>query len=448
MRRFGIFLAASAALNIVLVALLLSPAHQNSPAGTEADPPPPASNGAGVKPQVVVRKQFFSWSELESPEYPVYISRLREIGCPEQTVRDIVIADVNQMFARRRAAEIPEPAQEWWRSEPGTNFLATATAKMQALEQERRALLTRLLGPDWASGGSPRTSLALNGPVLGELTPESRQAVQDIVTRALQRAQAYTNGLDGKPVDRAELARYEQQMRGELAKILTPAQLEEFLLRYSASADGLRNQLRGFQVTPDEFRKIFRVSDPLNQQIQLLSGSDAGSVAGRAALEKELQDAIKDALGPDRYQAYQLSKDPAYRDALALAQQAGASTNLVPGLYRLTQAFRQEQDRIRNDPNLTPEQKAEQLKNLDQQQQAMSNQLLGLATPDNQPVPATPPIPPVTPIVDVHAYSPGETVDQIAAKYGITSSDLMNANSNVNFNGLTRGTPINIPAKH
>ena len=201
-------------------------------------------------------------------------------------------------------------------------------------------------------------------------------------------------------------------------------------------------------MTPDEFRKIFRASDPLTQQIQILSGNDAGSVAARAALEKEVDDAIKDALGPDRYQAYQLSRDPAYRDAVALAQQAGASTNVVPGLYRLTQAFRQEQDRIRNDPNLTPEQKAEQLKNLEQQQQTLSNQLLGLAPPDNVPVPATPPIPPVTPIVDVHPYSPGETVDQIAAKYGITSADLLNANSNVNFNGLVRGTPINIPARH
>ena len=78
---------------------------------------------------------------------------------------------------------------------------------MQALEQERRALLARLLGPDWATAGSPQTSLALNGPVLGGLSPETRQAVQDIVTRALERARAYTSGLNGKPADPVELAR-------------------------------------------------------------------------------------------------------------------------------------------------------------------------------------------------------------------------------------------------
>jgi LysM repeat protein len=446
MRRFVILLVASAALNIVLAALLLSPERRNAPADVETNAPSPATDAARSKAQVVVRKQYFSWSELESPEYPVFISRLREIGCPEQTIRDIVIADVNQLFAHKRLAEVPEPAQEWWRSSPDTNFLAAAAAKTQALDLERRALLAKLLGPDWASGGAPRTALALNGPVLGELSPETRQSVQDIVTRALQRAQAYTNGLDGKPVDRAELARLEQQMRGELAKILTPAQLEEFLLRYSASADSLRNQLRGFQATPEEFRNLFRASDPIAQQLQLLSGDDAGTAASRATLQKQLEDALKNTLGPDRYQAYLLSQDPAYQDAVALAQKAGAPTNAIAGLYHVSQAFRQEQDRIRNDPTLTPDQKAQQLKNLDQQQLAMDNQLLGLAPPDNLPAPPVPPDTP--PVVAVHPYSPGETVDQIAAKYGISPTDLLNANTNVNFNGLVRGTPINIPGRH
>ena len=221
--------------------------------------------------------------------------------------------------------------------------------------------------------------------------------------------------------------------------------LEEFLLRYSASADSLRGQLRGFQITQDEFRKLFRVTDPITQQIQVLSATDPATAPGRTVLEKELADAIKNTLGPERYQAYQLSQDPAYRDALAVAQQAGAPTNLIPGLYRVSQAFLLEQDRIRNDPNLTPEQKAEQLKNLEQQQQSLNNQILGLTPPETPPAP---PVPPTPPIIQVHPYSPGETVDQIAAKYGISSADVLKANPNLNFNGLTKGTPINIPGRH
>jgi LysM repeat protein len=36
-------------------------------------------------------------------------------------------------------------------------------------------------------------------------------------------------------------------------------------------------------------------------------------------------------------------------------------------------------------------------------------------------------------------------VDQIAAKYGVSSAQILSANPNVNFGALRRGTSINIP---
>src|SRR5215472_15186888 len=94
----------------------------------------------------VIRRQFFSWHELESADYPTYIANLRDIGCPEQTIHDIIIAEVNSLFSRRRALEVVTPEQQWWRSEPDTNVVQTAADKARILEDERRALLTRLLG--------------------------------------------------------------------------------------------------------------------------------------------------------------------------------------------------------------------------------------------------------------------------------------------------------------
>src|SRR6266850_7173947 len=60
---------------------------------------PSATNPA--KTNVVVRRQFFSWRELESSDYSTYIANLRDIGCPEQTIRDIIVADVNQLYAQK-----------------------------------------------------------------------------------------------------------------------------------------------------------------------------------------------------------------------------------------------------------------------------------------------------------------------------------------------------------
>jgi hypothetical protein len=45
----------------------------------------------------------FHWNQLEVGGCREYISRLRHIGCPEPTIRDIMIGDVNRLYASRRA---------------------------------------------------------------------------------------------------------------------------------------------------------------------------------------------------------------------------------------------------------------------------------------------------------------------------------------------------------
>src|SRR4030095_686740 len=119
------------------------PAEKLSPqAAVEAGSNQPQSN-------VVVRRQFFSWSEVESSDYPTYIANLRQIGCLEQTIRDIIIADVNAFYSKRRATELVTSDQQWWRSEPDPAVVQAAIEKAAALETERRSLLTSLLGTNW-----------------------------------------------------------------------------------------------------------------------------------------------------------------------------------------------------------------------------------------------------------------------------------------------------------
>src|SRR6185436_17262704 len=143
--RWRVVALISLGVNLVVIALwvimaLLSTRHRPVDHAANANAAEP------TKTNLVVRRQFFSWREVESPDYPTYIANLRDIGCPEQTIRDIIIADVNGMFAKRRATEVVTPEQQWWVSQPDSNLLATATEKVRLLEDERRTLLARLLG--------------------------------------------------------------------------------------------------------------------------------------------------------------------------------------------------------------------------------------------------------------------------------------------------------------
>src|SRR2546425_92549 len=57
----------------------------------------------GVVPSSASTRPVFDWRQVESEDYRTYLANLRAIGCPEQTIRDIVGADVLQAFAGKRA---------------------------------------------------------------------------------------------------------------------------------------------------------------------------------------------------------------------------------------------------------------------------------------------------------------------------------------------------------
>jgi LysM repeat protein len=451
--RWRAFALISLGINLLLAALWLLSArhHALSPSGIAA------SIGLSQntdKPKVIVRRQFFSWQELESADYPTYIANLRDIGCPEQTIRDIVIADVNSLYSRIRATNIVTPEQQWWRSDIDTNILQTALEKGRAMDDERRALLTRLLGSNWEAGDivslprPSRTGLVLDGPVLGSLPQETKQSLQEVSSRSQDRLQTFLNAAraEGRTPSPSELARLRQQTRDELAKVLTPPQLEEFLLRYSQEANNLRSdlgELAYFNATPDEFRALFRATDTLDQRIQLLDGSDPNSVQGRAALDQERENAIRSVLGAKRYEQYQLLQDPLYRDAFATAQKAGIP-DAVQSLYEINLAAAAEQEDIQYDTTLTPEQKAISLKQLELQQLQANAVATGQSPPPDATTTSSSSSQQTPPRRTLVVRS-GDTASVISMIYGLPLSALQSANPGVDLNHLRPGAVLVIP---
>lgn len=404
---------------------------------------------AAARTNVVVRRQFFSWRELESQDYPTYIANLRYIGCPEQTIRDIIIADVNGLFARRRATEMVSSEQQWWRSEPDPEVVQAAAEKAAALEQERRSLLSSLLGVKWESGDMvslprpTRPGVVLDGPVLGILPAETKQALQDINARSEERVEAYVQAQlrEGKSPDPADLVKLRQQTREDLAKVLAPAQLEEYLLRFSQNANELRadlGQLKFFDATPDEFRSMFRATDTLDQRIASLNGKDPNSEQARKALEAERENALRIALGPRRYDEYRMLQDPLYRDAVETAQQAG-TPEAARLIYQGNLAAALEQTSIAANTNLTATQREIAAKQVELEQMTAN----ALATGQEPTASGPPPIP--SPPRRTYVMRPGDSLAVISLIYGLPPSAIRQANPNVNFRRLKPGDAIAIP---
>src|SRR6185436_834746 len=133
--------------------------------GSQPPPRPEVTTVTNTVKQIAVRKvnatNLFggfsgklSWSYIESTNYQTYIGNLRAIGCPEETVRDIIITDISKLFARRRAAlrAQTQPYKFWQAGDALQNDYGSnpdLQRRLQELDREQRTLVKQLLGVDY-----------------------------------------------------------------------------------------------------------------------------------------------------------------------------------------------------------------------------------------------------------------------------------------------------------
>jgi hypothetical protein len=355
-----------------------------------------ATNSAAVTnlgvPQPVFTQKKLGWQHIQSDEqtktneYQTYLDSLRAVGCPEDKVRYIVLTDINELFSKKRLKEAVTHDVQWWRSEPEPSIAGALQAKGRTLEEERRALIEKYLGTDVVESEKGEAMLwsnvQLTGPVLGNLPPEVHNTVQEICGKSIERHQGafWARVNEGQSPSAVDMARLREQTRADLRKVLNGDGMEEFLLRYSHNAHQLRNELRGFNPTPEEFRKILRATDPMDHQLQLqFGGPETLSPQQRERHLAQRDAAIKEVLGPKRYQDYLMVKDPLYRQAQATVSQYGAPEKAIMPIYQMTKANETRRQKILNDAALTAQQKSEALNAVSQEQMRSVQQIVSEA---------------------------------------------------------------------
>jgi hypothetical protein len=325
----------------------------------------------------------FGWQDITNDTYLDYIANLRAAGCPEKQIRNIVVSDVNDLFDKRRLEHAIKTDSQWWKPETFSGILPMQNFSTANFDEERRALLTKFLGENWDEfiklPSLNGTAVNLTGPVLGALPADTWNSVQEICQRSIERHQAHINARmnEGIAMDSLEMAKMREMTRSDLTKVLTPEQLEEFLLRYSHNSSKLRMEMRGLDLTPEEFRKVFRAIDPIEHQVQLeYGGPEALSQKQREQMDAQRDRAIREALSPQRYQQYLATKDPLYRQAQMLAAQYGLNGKAVQPIYEMQKVLETRRTEVTQNNSLTPEQRAQALQTIGIEQQQQLQRIL------------------------------------------------------------------------
>ena len=405
-----------------------------------------------VRTAGIARRQFFSWRELESRDYPTYIKNLREIGCPEQTIRDIIIADVTAMLREKHQEQSPrlKPNPKWWTNHRDAAANDVESRLMNAMWTERSAILEQLLGADWAVRNftpPQQTNTYQNvilatlevNPVLQGLTAEKKQAIAAILGMQLESPEGTADFAKAVADEKARWAR--------VAEVLSVEQLEAAKLHFSSHADDLRGELDslpGFDTQPEEFRKIFRATEAIDEQLYALGErDDAEAQQRREKLLAERDAAIRATLSPARFEQYARLRDPAYLNALETLANGGNSA-MLGVLYAINREATAEQERIQNDDTLSETQREIELKKLELEQLKATAQALGEKLLEDAAQPAAQPKPEPK---KVHSVAGGESLERIARIYGVDPGALRSANPGVNFDKLQPGVNVNVPLR-
>jgi len=307
----------------------------------------------------------FRWGSVESDDYRHYIANLREIGCPEETIRDIIIADVNKLYAGRLAALYPSPQDfKWWQTDDRSNRdeRRDRERKRRDLNEEKRALVKELLGVDLETEmakweGRPDDDAWRTG----FLSAEKQQAVQawQEKFREMERtAFAEMRENRGSPEARAKMLALRAQREAELAQILGPQDFQEYQLRNSATARDMRDSLGSFSPSEDEFKKIFELRENFNSQFGFgRGGNDDAAREQRRAAEQQLDQQLQATLG-ERYADYKLAQDDRYREIYDFTARLNLPKETAQSVYDIQQTVEQQRQQVMNNQGMSAEERA------------------------------------------------------------------------------------------
>jgi len=378
---FRILFVFSICLNLVLVAWLLLPSNRytavinfrsqarsqisqnmqssNSASGGSTDRTQSETNHAGA----------FKWKDVESSDYRVYMANLRAIGCPEQTVRDVVSADLLQLFSDRAKEIRKQPTKEYWQKFRQENPSPEQEKKLKLLSEEQKQISKSLFGATVRVQEMIDllyVQIHAEDKELASLPKEKGDAARKVLDESGYFEEMEKLQEDHNP--KKEQALLDKKM-DLLKEVLSPDELKRLRIRLSREASSLRSQLKYFEATEEEFNALLEVRKKM---------SDDKNVPKDFYAEKEAEnDAVRQVFGEERGKIYEQNSDLFYVWARQAAERYGLPEESAAQAFQIKQQFMAEANRLRRDETLSLDQRKTRLSELHKMSSFRLNGIFG-----------------------------------------------------------------------
>jgi hypothetical protein len=355
-----------------------------------ADPAERATNADTAAPQRrPTTNRSFHWNQVASDDLKIYRDNLRAIGCPPLTVHDIILAEINERFEKRRQVLLAELQSRFWDfAIHGETAIRNEWGRpIDELAAERRNVINDVLGEkDYgiaeAEAQAGRESMLRH---LSWLPAEKRDRLLALELGHQQQMEDWTKSAgqrtDGKLTaeDQARLQALQKEFDDARKELLSPEELEESRLRSSRGSLWAMG-LSGFEATEAEWRAVTKLRVDLDEAQRDLAGAeltDDERNRRRETLQAQLQQALKDALGQKRFSQYELAANAEFRDVRKVTQRYGLPDSVAFQAYELRQGAFSEIQWARNDPTRSAENRQSALNAIQQQTERALAKVLG-----------------------------------------------------------------------
>ncbi|MEO6003881.1 MAG: hypothetical protein ABIZ04_05035 [Opitutus sp.] len=349
---FGLSLVANAALLVVVYC----PASELNSERTSSVPIAPAlrasTNGErGTEAKSVaqpVGEASVSWSKLQNAKLADVVAQLRAAGFSAAAIRAIVYARLDEQMAEQRKrllTEFEDPP--FWKTKRPM-FNSKLMMAQREFYQEQKKQAKEILGSD-AVGNDPMAEY-FRKRQYGDITAEKEEKLQRVagdygdLTNTIY---ADTNGIL-MPEDRDKIVYLEKEMRKDMAEILTPAEMENYELRSSSTANELRSQLTTFQPDEAEFRGLFHAMRTVEEKY---GNNQMGMTPDqRQQRTAALNEQAKLALSPERFAQFEQATNPANSSLNRIVARYNLPETVVPQVNAVQKDIQQRAAALRQLP--------------------------------------------------------------------------------------------------
>jgi hypothetical protein len=324
----------------------------------------------------------FQWRSIESADYPTYIANLRAIGCPEKTILNIILADVEKLYEEREK-QLEMSGKFWVTGDENQKLFLARAEKLFAMKEEKRALLRTLLNTeldaevlrDWYRGDDL-------GMFMAFLPDSEAERVLSMVKKyadRFQRIEKRTGRLT-IPEDAEEKQKIYAEMMAALGQIMSPWEVEEGDLRLVSVLNRAFSMgaFKDSGLTGAELRYLTKLQ---NQSLNLLQAQlakfDGQDSAPELAAKQAYFRQARQFLGDARFQKYLSAEDRDFRQFQNLVQESGIATQTALGIYDIQQMALLESTRIREDRTLGRKEQEAELQTCEGSTRDAVNRLLG-----------------------------------------------------------------------